>query len=163
MPALLVLPSSPYGIVGVRILLPQTLSRGALLRFSRGPYPPYTASLSVQPVPQPAAGSCCCPQPLPRGLSKGWQRSAPAQVIWPCPRPIPSGRLHLHGASAQRLPAVVCRAPGAQPPSCVCGRENSLGKRCWDITMETASLHRAASVCMAKGCPHPLAASVVLT
>lgn len=29
--------------------------------------------------------------------------------------------------------------------------------------METASLHRAASVCMAKGCPHPLSASMVLT
>lgn len=35
--------------------------------------------------------------------------------------------LHLHRASAQRLPPMVCRVPGAQPPFYVCGREH----QCW--------------------------------
>lgn len=103
------------------------------------------------PAPLPSASSPspslllspACPPRAQEGLAE--LSSRPGDTAGPRPRP--SGIPHLHRASAQRLPTVVFRAPGAQPHFCVCGREQQRWKRCWDITMETASLHRAASVC----------------
>lgn len=168
-------PLLPTGVGAVRIPLPLGLPRGELCWASAAGLPPPTAPLCSLPAPLPAAGSYCCPQPLPRVLSEGWQSSAPSQVILAWTRASPLSRHPVLRESSDAAAAVclcsrAARLGSARPParfglldslhthtpSACSGRSNSVGKRCWDITMETESLHRAASVCMAMGCPHPL-------
>lgn len=101
------------------------------------------------PLPQhPACPSACPPAcPVPCGLRKGWQSSAPVQGMWALGDTTPQ----LEGC-----PPWFSAFPEHSPLSVRAGGSSSVGKRCWDITMETARLHRAASVC----CPLLSAAAV---
>lgn len=133
MPVLLVLPSSLYCLGAVHIPLP----RGSSERGS-----PLTPSLSLILLLALAAVPS-----LSAGLRKGWQSSAPAQGIWQDPG------LPLGGCCTCTEPQLQgCGFAGflGHGPLCVsAGRSTSTGERCWAITMETASLLRAACVCTA--------------
>lgn len=159
-----VLPSSPYGLGAVRIPLPQGLRGGS----SAGPQPRALPPLHRSPQHPACPPACCWPLPLcpaspPRaqeGLAElssrpgdlAWTQACPPRECCTCIVPQLKGCPLWFAGFLEHSPLSMCA-----------GRSNSVGKRCWDITMETASLYRAASVCMAKGCPHPLSASVVLT
>lgn len=159
------IPSPPYALGAVRTTLPQGLRGGS----SAGLQPRALPPLHRSPQHLACPPACCwllllCPA-SPRRAQEGLAElsSRPGDLAWT--EASPSGMLHLHRASAQRLPTVACRVPGAQPPFCVCGKEQQCWKKVLGYNHGNGKPAQSCLCLHGKGLStwHPLSASVVLT